>query len=136
LKAYRKNIKLNFIKILYLNKLTEFLITHYALISEKLTALFKHKEIIFKLFLMFFRPNSVVYMVSANFEKSKYFMFDFGLMKATFNSKKYLKLSYRYLTYDGKCFRKAIITVIITEFHGVIKITLLEVYPFKHHAKK
>jgi hypothetical protein len=74
-------------------------------------------------------------MVSADSEKLKYLIFDSGLMKA-FNNKKYFKLSCRYLTYDGKCFKEAIIIIIITEFYGVIKITLLEVYPLKHHLEK
>jgi hypothetical protein len=63
-------------------------------------------------------------------------MFDSGLMKAIFNSKKHFELSCRYLTHDGKYFREAITTTIITEFHGVIKITLLGVYPLKYHVEK
>jgi hypothetical protein len=75
-------------------------------------------------------------MVSTNSEKPKYLIFDSGLIKATLNDKKYFELSYRYLTHDNKCFREAIIIIMITEFHGVIKITLLGVYPLKHYAKK
>jgi hypothetical protein len=74
-------------------------------------------------------------MISADSEKSKCLIFDSGLVKA-FNDKKHFKLSYHYLTHDGKCFEEVIITTIVMEFHGVIKITSLEVYPFKHHAEK
>jgi hypothetical protein len=109
--------------------LIEFLVTYYALTSEKLTAFLKHKEITFELFSVFFRPNSIVYMISADSEKPKYLIFDSGLMKTTLNNKKYFELSYRYLTHDDKCFREATTTIIITEFHGVMKITLLKVYP-------
>jgi hypothetical protein len=84
---------------------------------------------------MFFRPNSVVYIVSADSEKPRYLMFNSGLVK-TFNNKTYFKLSCRYLTYDDKCFREATITTIIKEFHGVMKIILLKVYPLKHYAEK
>jgi hypothetical protein len=133
--VYRENIKPDFIKKLYLNKLIKFLITYYILISEKLTALLKYKEIIFKLFLVFFRPNSVIYIVFTDSEKLKYLIFNSGLVKA-FNNKKYFKLSYRYLTYDGKCFRETTTIIIITEFYGVIKITLLEVYLLKYHLEK
>lgn len=103
--------------------------------SEKLTALLKHKEITFKLLLVFFRPNSVIYMVAADSEKPKCLMFNSGLVKA-FNGKNYFKLSCRYLTHDGKCFREVTTITMITEFHGVMKITLLGVYPFKHHPEK
>src|SRR2546423_5258746 len=51
-----------------MGKLIEFLATHYASTSEKLTALLKHKEITFELLPVFFRPNSIVYMVSADSE--------------------------------------------------------------------
>jgi hypothetical protein len=115
LEAYRKNIKLDFTEILYLDILIEFLITYYALTSEKLTALLKYKKITFELLLVFFRPNSVVYMISADFEKPRCLIFDFGLMKV-YNSKKNFELSCRYLTYNGKFFKKAIITTIIKEF--------------------
>jgi hypothetical protein len=74
-------------------------------------------------------------MVSADSEKPKYLIFDSGLVKA-FNSKKYFELSYRYLTHDDKCFREATIIIMITEFYGVIKITLLGVYSLKHHPEK
>jgi hypothetical protein len=87
LKAYRKNIKLNFIEILHLDKLIEFLITYYALTSKKLTVFFKHKKITFKLLLIFFRPNFVVYIVFTDFEKPKCLIFNSGLIKA-FNNKK------------------------------------------------
>lgn len=66
LEAYRKNIKLDSTEILHLDTLIEFLTTHYASTSEKLTALLEHKEITFELLPVFFRPNSVVYMVSAD----------------------------------------------------------------------
>jgi hypothetical protein len=57
-------------------------------------------------------------------------------MKAIINNKKHFELSCRYLIYDDKYFKEAITTIIITEFYGVIKITLLEVYPLKHYAEK
>jgi hypothetical protein len=37
--------------------------------SEKLMMLFKYKKIIFKLLLLFFWFNFIVYMISADFEK-------------------------------------------------------------------
>jgi hypothetical protein len=135
LEAYRENKKLDSTEILHLDKLIEFLTTHYASTSEKLTALLKHKEITFELLPVFFRPNSVVYMVSADSEKPRCLMFDSGLVKA-FNGKKYFELSCRYLTHDGKCFGEATTTTIIAEFHGVMKITSLGVYPLEHHAEK
>lgn len=124
------------IEILYLDKLIEFLVTYYASTSEKLTALFEYKEITFELLLVFFRSNSVVYMVFVDSEKPKCLIFDSGLIKAIFNGKKYFELSCRYLTHDGKYFGKAIIITIITEFYGVMKITLLRVYPLKYYAEK
>jgi hypothetical protein len=74
-------------------------------------------------------------MVSTNFEKPKYFVFNFGLVKV-YNGKTYFKLTYRYFTYDGKCFKEAIIITRITEFYGVIKITLLGVYSLKYYIEK
>jgi hypothetical protein len=135
LEAYRENTKLDSTEILLLDKLIEFLITYYASTSEKLTALFKYKEITFELFPVFFRPNSVVYMVSADSEKPRCLMFDSGLVKA-FHGKRHFELSCRYLTHDDKCFREAITTTTIAEFHGVMKITSLGIYPLKHHPEK
>jgi hypothetical protein len=136
LEAYRKNTKLDSTEILHLDKLIEFLATHYASTSEKLTALLEHKEITFELLPVFFRPNSVVYMVSADSEKPRCLMFDSGLVKATMNGKKHFELSCRYLTHDGKCFGEATTTTMIAEFHGVMKITSLGVYPLEYHAAK
>jgi hypothetical protein len=62
-------------------------------------------------------------------------MFDSGLVRA-FNGKKHFELSCRYLTHDGKCFGEATTTTMIAEFHGVMKITSLGVYPLEHHAEK
>jgi hypothetical protein len=135
LETYCKNIKLNFIEILYLDTLIEFLITYYVLSSKKLTAFFKYNEITFKLLLLFFRLNSVIYMVFVNFEKPRYLIFDFGLVKV-YSGKTYFELTYRYFIYDGKCFKEAITTTRITKFYGVIKITLLGVYPLKYYAEK
>jgi hypothetical protein len=129
------NIKLDSTEILHLNALIEFLITHYVSTSEKLTALLEHNEITFELLLLFFRPNSVVYMVSADSEKPRCLTFDSGQVKV-YNYKTYFELSCRYLTHDGKCFGEAIITTMIAEFHGVMKVTLLGVYPLEYYADK
>ena len=104
--------------------------------SKKLTVLLKYKEIIFKLFLLFFRFNFIVYIVSANSEKFKYLIFNSGLVKIIFNSKKYFKLNYRYFIYDSKYFKEIITIIIITEFYSVIKIMLLKIYSFKYYIKK
>jgi hypothetical protein len=61
--------------------------------------------------------------------------FDSGLVKVD-DGQTYFELNCRYLTHDGKCFREAPITTRIAEFHGVIKITLLGVYPLEYHADK
>jgi hypothetical protein len=87
LEAYRKNTRLGFTERLHLDKLIEFLITYYALTIKKLTALLKYKKITFELLLVFFRPNSVVYMVSADSKKPKCLTFNSGLVKV-FNDKK------------------------------------------------
>jgi hypothetical protein len=42
----------------------------------------------------------------------------------------------RYLIYDGKLFEKTVVTTKISEFDGVIKITLLGIYSLKYHAEK
>lgn len=62
-------------------------------------------------------------------------MFDSGLVKA-YGGKTYFELTCRYLTHDGKCFREATTTTRIAEFHGVMKITSLGVYPLEYHAEK
>jgi hypothetical protein len=78
LKTYREtNTKTNFTKKLHLNKLTKFLIKHYASINERLTALVKYKKITFELLPIFFRPNEIIYIIIANSEKSKYFILNF-----------------------------------------------------------
>jgi hypothetical protein len=46
------------------------------------------------------------------------------------------QLSCHYLTYDGICFGEALVTAEIQEFQGVMKITLLGVYPLKYHVEK
>lgn len=135
LEAYRTNTKLDSTEILHLNTLIEFLTTHYASTSEKLTALLEHNEITFELLPLFFRPNSVVYMVSADSEKPRCLTFDSGQVKVR-NHETYFELSCRYLTHDGKRFGEAPITTMIAEFHGVMKITLLGVYPLEYHADK
>jgi hypothetical protein len=119
----------------YLNKLIGLLKTHYESIGEKLTALVKHKEILFELLPVFLRSNEVVHMIAANSEKLRYLMFDSGQVK-TYDVKKYFELSCRYLTHDGKCFREAAATIKILEFIGVMKITSLGVYLFKYYLDR
>jgi len=118
-----------------MGKLIEFLRTHYASTSEKLTALLKHKEITFELLPVFFRPNSVVYMISGNSGAPRCLRFDSGQEK-TFNGKTCFELSCHCLTNDGKCFGEALVTVQIQKFQGVMKIPSLGVYPLEYHADK
>jgi uncharacterized iron-regulated protein len=54
----------------------------------------------------------------------------------TINCKRGSEISCRYLTYDGKCFGEAITTTWISEFHGVMKATSLEVYPLQYRVMK
>ncbi len=72
---------------------------------------------------------------SRHSEKPRCLTFDSGQVKV-YDHKTYFELSCRYLTHDGKCFGEAIITTMIAEFHGVMKITLLGVYPLEYHADK
>jgi hypothetical protein len=65
-------------EMLHLETLIKFLKTHYASKSEKLNALLAHKEITFELLAVFFRPNSIVYMVSGNSGKARCLRFDCG----------------------------------------------------------
>ena len=113
----------------------QFLEAHYASKSEKLNALLEHKEITFELLPVFFRPNSVMYMISANSEKPRCIRFDYGQVKKS-NGKMCFQLSCHYLTYDGICFGEAPVTAEIQEFQGVMKITSLGVYPLEYHAEK
>ena len=99
-------------------------------------ALFKYKEIIFELLLLFFRPNFIVYIVSANSEKPKYLIFNSKLVKVIFNNKKYFELNYCYFTYDSKYFKKIITIIIIIKFYNIIKIILLKVYSLKYYIEK
>ena len=118
-----------------MGKLIEFLRTHYASTSEKLTALLKHKEITFELLPVFFRPNSVVYMISDNSGAPRCLRFDSGQEK-TFYGKTCFELSCHCLTNDGKCFGEALVMVEIQKFQGVMKITSLGVYPLEYHTEK
>jgi hypothetical protein len=120
---------------LYLEKLIEFLKTYYASKNKKLKALLEYKKITFELFPIFFRSNSVIYIISINFGKSKYLLFNFEQMK-TYNEKKYFELNYRYLTQDGKYFKETIITTKIQKFQNVIKIISLRIYFLKYHSEK
>jgi hypothetical protein len=121
--------------MLHLKTLIKFLKTHYASKSEKLNALIEHKEITFDLLPVFFRPNSVIYMISANSEKPRCLRFDYGQVKRS-NGKTCFQLSCHHLTYDGICFGEAPVTTEIQEFQGVMKITSLGVYPLEYHAEK
>jgi hypothetical protein len=121
--------------MLHLETLIKFLEAHYASKSEKLNALLEHKEITFELFPVFFRPNSVMYMISANSGKPRCIRFDYGQVKKS-NGKTCFQLSCHYLTYDGICFGEAPVTAEIQEFQGVTKITSLGVYPLEYHAEK
>jgi|SRR6266536_2054109 len=53
-----------------------------------------------------------------------------------YDGKKYLELSCRYLTHDGKCFGEAAATTKILEFLDVIKITSLRIYPLEYDAER
>jgi hypothetical protein len=132
---HRKNAKSGLTEMLYLETLITFLKTHYASKSEKLYALIEYKEIMFDLLPVFFRPNSVVYMISANSEKPQCLRFNYGEVKR-FNGKTCFQLNCHYLTYDGICFGEAPVTTEIQEFQGVMKITSLGVYPLEYHAEK
>jgi hypothetical protein len=121
--------------MLHLETLIKFLEAHYASKSEKLNALLEHKEITFELLPVFFRPNSVMYMISANSEKPRCIRFDYGQVRKS-NGKMCFQLSCHYLTYDGICFGEAPVTAEIQEFQGVMKITSLGVYPLEYHAEK
>ncbi|KAK5400932.1 hypothetical protein LTR06_011101 [Exophiala xenobiotica] len=120
---------------LHLSKLIEFLKTHYASTRDKLTALVQHKEITFNLLPVFFRPNSVIYVIPSTSENSRCLIFDSGKFKIDHN-KKHFEISCRYLTHDGKCFGEATIPIKIPEFDGIKKITSLGAYPLKYHPEK
>jgi hypothetical protein len=121
--------------MVHLENLIKFLKKHYASISEKLNALLEHKEITFELLPVFFRPNSVMYMISGNSGKPRCIRFDYGQVKKP-NGKTCFQLSCHYFTYDGICFGEAPVTAEIQEFQGVMKITSLGVYPLEYHAEK
>lgn len=108
---------------------------HYASRNEKLNALVEHMEIAFDLLGVFFRPNSIVYMASDDSEQPKCLIFDSGQVKII-EHKKEFERSCRYLTDDGKSFGEAALTTRISEFHGVMKITSLGLYPLQYHATK
>jgi hypothetical protein len=78
---------------------------------------------------------SLVFMISHASEQPKCLMFDSGEVK-TSQSQKFFELSCHYLTYDGKLFGEVTTTVRILEFHGIKKITSLEIYPLLYHATK
>jgi hypothetical protein len=69
----------------------------------------------FELFPIFFRSNSVIYIIFVSSEKFRCFLFDSGQIKI-YNEKKYFELNYRYLAQDGKYFEKTIITIKIQKF--------------------
>ena len=121
--------------MLHLEILIKFLKTHYASKSEKLNALIKHQEITFDLLPVFFRPDSVIYMISTNSEKARCLRFDYGQVKRS-NGKTCFQLSCHHLTYDGICFGEAPVTTEIQEFKGVMKITSLGIFPLEYHAEK
>jgi hypothetical protein len=69
--------------MLHLDNLIEFLKTHYASTNERLKALLEHEEITFELLPVFFRPNSLVFMISHAPEQPKCLMFDSGEVKTS-----------------------------------------------------
>jgi hypothetical protein len=129
----RNNARPDSAEMLHLDKLIEFLRTHYASTSEKLKALLEHKEITFDLLRVFFRPNSIVYMDCATSEQPRCLMFDSGQVK-TVEKQKRFNMSCRFLTHDGESFGEATTTTCIVEFRGVKKISSLGVYPLEYHA--
>ncbi|KAL9616324.1 MAG: hypothetical protein Q9160_008803 [Pyrenula sp. 1 TL-2023] len=136
LKEYRlQNTQSESAERLHLDKLIEFLEMHYASVSEKLRALLVHNEITFELLPVFFQPNTVIYTNCTISEQPRCLMFDSGQEK-TVDGKKYFKLSCHCLTDDGNCFGEAAATAQISEFHGVMKITSLPVYPLQYHVAK
>lgn len=135
LEAFQKTTKPGSPERLHLGKLTEFLKTHYASISDKLTALVEHKEVTFDSLPVFFRPNSIIYMISPHSEKPRCLIFDSGQVQIE-NGQKYFDMSCRYLTHDGKCFGEATTKAKISEFHGVMKISSLGVFPLEYHPEK
>jgi len=135
LEDYGKKTNPDSVERMHLDKLTEFLRTHYASVREKLSAHLEHKEITFELLPVFLRPNSIVYMKDALSEQPRCFIFDSGQTK-TFDNRKWFEMNCRYLTHDGKSFGEATAATRISEFYGVIKITSLGVYPLKYHAEK
>ncbi|KAK5263386.1 hypothetical protein LTR96_011203 [Exophiala xenobiotica] len=135
LEAFQMTTKPGSPERLHLSKLIEFLKTHYASTREKLTALVQHKEITFNLLPVFFRPNSVIYVIPSTSENSRCLIFDSGKFEIDHN-KKHFEISCRYLTHDGKCFGEATIPIKIPEFDGVKKITSLGAYPLEYHPEK
>ena len=135
LEAFQKTTKPGSPERLHLGKLIDFMKTHYATTSDKLTALVQHKEITFELLPVFFRPNSIIYMVSSTSEKPRCLLFDSGKLQVE-NGQKSFDMSCRYLIHDGKCFGEATTKPKISEFHGIMKITSLGVYPFEYHPEK
>ncbi|EHY60968.1 uncharacterized protein HMPREF1120_08910 [Exophiala dermatitidis NIH/UT8656] len=120
---------------LHLGKLIEFLKSHYASASDKLTALVQHMEITFDLLPVFFQPNSIVYMVSSTSENPRCPLFDARKFQIEHGQKRF-DMNCRYLTHDGKCFGEATTMAEISEFHGVTKITSSGVYPLDYHPEK
>jgi hypothetical protein len=116
--------------------LIDFLKTHYASTTERLTALRKHQKITFELLHVFFQPGSIIYIDCATSEKPKCLKFDSGKMKTTDTDEKCFELNCRYLTHNGKRPGEAPIKTRILEFQGATKITSLGVYPLQYHPAK
>ena len=121
--------------ILHLDKLIEFLKDHYAATSETLKALLKHREITFQLLPVFFRPQSLVFMIPSSSEQPECFMFDSGEVKS-FHGEKTFEMHCHNLVYDGKSFANTTTAIRILEFRNVRKIIALTVYPLNYHATK
>ncbi|KAL6241869.1 hypothetical protein RBB50_011114 [Rhinocladiella similis] len=119
----------------HLGKLVQFLQTQYAAVRDKLMALLEHREMTFELLPVFFRPNSLVYMMSANSEKPRCLMFDSGRFQDD-HGQKYFHMVCRYITHDGNSVGEATLKTKISEFHGVTKISSLGVYPLEYHPEK
>lgn len=122
--------------MLHLDKLIDFLRTHYASTTEKLTALRKHQEITFELLPVFFQPGSIIYMNCATSENPRCLKCHSGKMKTTDTNEKCFELSSRYITHNGRRTGEAPIKTQIWEFQGAAKITSLGVYPLQYHPSK
>ncbi|RMZ85246.1 hypothetical protein DV738_g314, partial [Chaetothyriales sp. CBS 135597] len=135
-KISKKERKSAATKALHLGVLVNYLDKDYAETRKTLRPMLENGLITFDLLWALFKPNLIAYTTTyGDQDHPRAFKVDFATKRHHFMKGTWYEIEGKYLEYDGKSFGLGSMSVQISSFQGVRKISSLECFPIQFHKE-